>query len=969
MQRVVRSSLIGLLAIAGLTACGDKVEIQAPTTTPVSNVVRSVTVSPASATLNQGDKITLAASVNADAGVTDRTVTWTSSNTAIASVDANGLVTAGTTAGTTTIVAASKADASVKGAATITVNPAPGQGAPATVTIASINQTLCTPTCVSVPANLANVAGQIDVTLNVEPGAQRLVGVDLVMNCSGNGNSGADTVVATQSLASASVAPEAEGASAPVTLSFNTATFNSSTGAVAFRNGQCTIKARARTNATAGGAIQTTTSTAQTITLNNQDVIIGSISSTKTAINPNTGLLWNGGDVTVSATPVLFSGRTAATASITFEGKTITVSGTGTQSATFTDGNGANAGGATDIDNLTDPAATPTFTYVDAAGQPITNPVTCGGGAQLCSSQSYLANPNAPTPIASIRLDTAKPISGTFSLASNVDQGTGTGGYISQNFRFVGDSAAGYRGPDAIAGNQTRNLDNRVAGIPGVDNVTVSFITRTGTGSFTTRTSASGLAESNTNATYNARMISTDALGNADTLLLGSFGVDATAPSVVTAGPPDRSTGAAPGALGNYTFTVTDNLSGPNGSPLVAQVINAPSVNQSTLAANNTISTGSTASSLNTGCIIGRWNRNSGAANASASALPVYDGTGAQIGTCSPIPVALTGTAVLASNVANVNAYVTTRFIATDVAGNATAPIDRVIVEDNAVPVVVSIDPPGTITGNSTASVAANITDNLDVVGSYATVQYPTPNGAGGAAINLQYATTAGPGVAFDNTLTMSATATPQIPNFIKSIQTNAGGAVVAPNASANATGVVVTGVDEVGNKGSLTQSFAATQLAAGSSSTFSTATFTGGFTVAANNTTLSNCPTAGCGPTNAPVAAANPTTATITATAAGTSLTFNNPFTAAVQVWYRETGGTNWFLAGNAAAGSARDNGTNRFWDYTFTFDPPASTPNGASLTPANGGSTTLQVMAIGVNTAGDAVASAPITITVTNP
>ena len=84
MQSVVRSSLIGLLAIAGLTACGDKV-----TENTGDNVVRGVTVTPAVVSnLAVGGSFTLAASVDAGSGVTNRTVTWSSSDAAVASVDA-----------------------------------------------------------------------------------------------------------------------------------------------------------------------------------------------------------------------------------------------------------------------------------------------------------------------------------------------------------------------------------------------------------------------------------------------------------------------------------------------------------------------------------------------------------------------------------------------------------------------------------------------------------------------------------------------------------------------------------------------------------------------------------------------------------------------------------------------------------------------------------------------------------------
>src|SRR5579885_2498528 len=250
MQRVVRSTLVGLQTIAGITACGDKVTVPQQTTTVVTppTVVHQVTVSPSSVNLNVGDKVTLAASVDADAGVTDRTVTWSSSNTAIATVDANGVVTA-VAAGNATITAASKADPNVKGAAAVTVGAGP-VAQPAVVTISTINSTRCDVfgSCTSVPANLGNATGQLDVTLNVDPGTQKLAGVDLLMNCNAAANfpAASDTVVATQNLGGAASALAAEAAAAPVTLSFNTASFNSTTGATAFKNGSCVLKARAR---------------------------------------------------------------------------------------------------------------------------------------------------------------------------------------------------------------------------------------------------------------------------------------------------------------------------------------------------------------------------------------------------------------------------------------------------------------------------------------------------------------------------------------------------------------------------------------------------------------------------------------------------------------------------------------------------------------------------------------------------
>ena len=152
MQPVVRSTLVGLLTIAGLAACGDKVNVTNPPTPTVGTVVHSVTVTPPSANLAIGDKFQFGASVDADQGVTDRTVTWSSANTAVATVDATGLVTA-VAGGNTSITAKSKADPTVSGSASVTVAAV----VPATVTIGQINQTVCAPgggSCSSVPAVL-----------------------------------------------------------------------------------------------------------------------------------------------------------------------------------------------------------------------------------------------------------------------------------------------------------------------------------------------------------------------------------------------------------------------------------------------------------------------------------------------------------------------------------------------------------------------------------------------------------------------------------------------------------------------------------------------------------------------------------------------------------------------------------------------------------------------------------------------
>jgi len=1016
MHRVFRSTFVGLLALASLTACGDKVSGPEITTTTTGggggNVVHSVTVSPPSATLAKaGDKFTFGVSVDADAGVTDRTVTWTSGNTAVATVDANGTVTA-VGAGTTSITAASKASPSVTGSASVTV--AGGSGAPATVTVSTINQTVCGfGGCNSVPANLAAVAGQLDVTLNVDPGSANLIGVDLLLNCGG-----ADTVVATTSLASGAAAPVAEAATAPVTLSFNTAAFDSLSGKARIRNGTCTLKGRARTSA------GTTTSTGQQITMANADVIVGNITSTKRGLDA-AGRLWNGGDVTITATPVFYSAnRAAATTTITFEGKTQTVSNgtTGTVSATFTDGNGANAGGVTDIDGITDAnaGATVTVSTVDANGQNLNQVAACG--ATVCTSQSVLAGNPAPAFPATtpFRLDTQKPLAGTFALANNAMQQTSANGYLSGSFRFVADSASGYVGPNAGAAAATgSNCPTTAATTPvtcnfdfgGSDRVKVTFqyrVTGASSSTYANVTSASSLNETTATTgndnSYQLRMITADTLGNADTTTVGNFGVDKTAPSsfasTLTAGPSDMqqfTTLGSANAPGYTTSGITDNLSGPsidpaNGLPraLVAQTRNWSGLNPSsgTLAAidGNVYSNTASANPVNgtfrmpnlapgdqSPCMIGRFNTSASAAG--ANALEAYNRSGTLIGYCTPVFFDLIGGNAVPGSAditytsgSTTGGYYKTEIITVDEAGNRTAPFTRTIVEDATAPSVSGVGLPGSIAGNSTVSFSGTGTDNVDLVGAYAVLSYT------GAGMNLRYPTTAGPGTAFDNVLTRSATVTANVNNFIRTLAPATAGAPASSTTTANqAQTVDLRAIDEVGLKGGLAAPAALGSVSFGSqtSSSWDATNFNAGFALTGNNgNQVYNCPapttgqTTGCGP--AGTTTPTNTSITLSATAAGTTATFNNPFSV-VTFWYQNANG-NWVQFASTSASTVSDNGTNRTWTYTTTFDPPATGPDGTSLTPAAGTDIALPVRAIGINSSGDAVTTATYTLTIKN-
>jgi len=259
----------------------------------------------------------------------------------------------------------------------------------------------------------------------------------------------------------------------------------------------------------------------------------------------------------------------------------------------------------------------------------------------------------------------------------------------------------------------------------------------------------------------------------------------------------------------------------------------------------------------------------------------------------------------------------------------------------------------------------------------------------GGNAVSLRWNTTAGPGVAFDNVLTNSTTVTPAIPNFIRNLQVGTTSAApVATAAGGNVTGVSVTALGAAGNTGTLPVTFTTgvPQLAAGATSTFGP----GGGTNAGNclvgttntcpsvsgwaiqtptNSNVSNCVNDACLSGTTSVPATQPTSITLTVTAQGTTAIYTNPFqTGTVEFWYRPTGNAVWYLIGNAGPGSSRDTGAGgfRFWDFAVTFNPPNFTPDQVALTTPG---MTIEVMAIGVNSAGDAIATAPITLTIANP
>jgi len=514
--------------------------------------VTAVVVSPSNDILAPGTTRQLAANVTADPGVA-RTVTWTSSANAIATVSAAGVVSA-VTPGNAIITAASTVDPTVSGTMALTVR----QLQAAAVSIQKIT-TGNTNTIV----NPNNVAGQINVTLNVDPGEQTVTKVEVLLG----------TVVACTVNLSASESEQQRMAAAfenveaaDVNCPINTAEFSSTTGVAKYLNGTYQISARATLGGTTPGNVS---SQSQALTFNNQSGFIALVSNTNTAggpasaINPTTGRKWVQGDVTLKLAAVNYTagGATLTSLNATFLGKTIT--------------------------GKTPDAGTQVFTIVFPASNTPANPLNLQGyqllPANLAESMpvvtsSNLSNGNSG-PTAIVNIGTSADDLGLARLDStrvdNVAPATPTVGafptWLNASFAFTTTTVG-------------------VTGISdtGVDNVTTEFYVIKGTlptaacdlAGMTKVTTSAGLVES-TSTEMNGKIVLSDALGNKVCVpFTNAFGVDTKAPgNVALAGVTNLqafgTASAGTNASGtNYTVTSdVDTLSGlPATNPALVSI-------------------------------------------------------------------------------------------------------------------------------------------------------------------------------------------------------------------------------------------------------------------------------------------------------------------------------------------------------------------------------------------------------------
>jgi hypothetical protein len=883
------------------------------TVTAVNKGVQKVTVSPSADILAPGQKRQLNADVTRDPGVAG-TVTWTSSATAVATVSTTGEVTA-VAAGAATITAASTVDPTVTGTAAITVRP-PVQAALSIQKVTVTGNTAQT-------VNFNNVAGGIDVTLNLDPGDQIVQRVEVLLD---------NVVVCTQNFSatesqSLRLAAAGLAEASDVLCQINTAEFNATTGAVKYNNGARALSARAIVQ----GGTSTATPSVQ-LTFNNQSGVVATVTNNNgtdpaSAVNPTTGIQWIGGDVTVNVVGVSYaSGISIASATFNLFGKTRTVALTNNVgSATYAEATTWTAAN-TGVGNYLSPSTGETFAGASAVLSNGQNLVTTLPSVILNFGSPAQGNANVPL-LPTIRLDNVAPGATSANGIAQTALAIGTMPvWVNATTAFAAGSV-GIPTATTIASSETA-----AGASTGVDNVTVTVFygaigTLQPTGSYnpgglsnltgvcnttglTALTVGQNLAETIVSGSYQARVQFKDALGNTICYDLnpvnalnpganGSFGADFTAPTGTLTGPAANSAFVSAAGVGSFAVAATDNASGFGATPL------------------NVIVTRTNPAAANT-CVIGTVV--SGACTAAGRAL-TFDPTN---GVAAPTNEGYyNATISLLDQAGNSTTLTTARVFLLDdpaqVAPGATVDVG----------LTGGISLPSVIAGATTNNFAATPVDDIDLASVFGVTSYPTaqiqyPNQALGTyGVPLERG---GTGINYS------------VANWIRCI--NAPGDFATT--TNQPTNITLNTVDQAGNIGSLASpAFGANAQACGAVGEVAINSFG---SLAINY---------GTGKTQvdidgATLATASSTTAVLTVVADVPLNTANNPF-ARVDFYYLQGGTLR--LIGSGAATLAQT-ATNRTWTYTLTWDPDANVlPNAA-----------LPLVAIGVDAQGDAVLTAAV-------
>lgn len=839
----------------------------------------TISLTPTTANLNVGQQLPIVAMVS---NAANPALTWTSSAPAVATVDANGIVT-GVAQGAALITAKLTADTTVKAVASITVNKVGGAAA---INIGAIFN------AAGQVANPANINGQISVQMNVTPGSTDSLRVfvddQVISSCSRNfaGTSNDNQVV---------------------TCVINTNALDANGNAV-FANGAHVINARLFGNGQVAA-----TATSETLTFTNADQLnlqvttVGVTTANGTTIGGD-GLLWNEGNVVVTVTPAIFSGATGtkinAPQVCVFEYDNAPAN-------TVFNANGAAVAGATQVACRTAVAGegnafTVTFPKSGTANT-VAGITTNNFFAQVLGATTTAGQPFTGGTSNVIRLDNAAPVVGAVALPIPAS----AQGYLGGNFAFSFSNTTTSTPAQIAAATATGVAD--VA--PGSNSVRVNFYavatsavaaqpnTAAGNGALiagvTPVTAASQLENSLSNTAYTLIVEARDTAGNRTLVRGQAFGVDLDAPTTSLS---DNSTASDLGINEGGQFfrlTFTDALSGPADNAYQFR--------------------------------IRRYTLN--AQGQTVVECVTNPGANTFVPETSTAPCtfqAQAGSDILVPTAAGLYVF---ELRVIDRAGNVSSVITLSALNDVTAPGATASSLSFT---DNTVSVSGTLTDNLDLASYDTRLQF---GAAASATTVLPFGGMTQVG-SYGLPLTGSASASGTSP-IIRGLQVGLAGAPAA------VTRVGFGALDVAGNFGFGSIGFSAPTNSDGIAGVTA-------FTLTPVATICQTGTTTACGTG----AAAVPATRTIRAVAT-TAIGANQPFARVIFYQINPSAVEYSLIIGEATSASLETTATERVWTFSTTL-------NAANLAPAVTPTSNVQVFAVGIDADGDAVLIGPMTIDV---
>jgi Bacterial Ig-like domain (group 2) len=931
-------AFLGLaFAILGVAACSDKVTIPENPPPPLE-----ITVTPQTVNLEVGQNAQIVAAVTGGEATTDKSVTWTSSNTAVATISANGNVVTvnGVAAGVATISATATADANVKAAAVVNVTAA-GGSVPPSITIKSI-----TTGATNVPVNINNVVGQIEITLNLDvPSGTSVSALKILAN---------GTEIYSQNLSSPELGANDEAQSASeIVASWNTADFDRTLPATVgtrqgkFKNGSTDITAQV-----IGPQGTITAATSQTIILNNLNFVFvkrsspsgsGCVLSTATSVGfpaAVTGTQWCTGDVTFDAVGVSFTGNANDDLA------SLSLTGTGNIARTVT---AATAPFQLTLQKASTPTASSIATMewagvvfnttgITAGGQPLTgcvvndaSPAPLNLNCAVLGGLVLQANP--------LNVDNVAPAVTLFDLTpATLACAPATACYINGAFSF------------AIRTGFFAAVDQ------GVGSVTATFQAGPA-GTLAPVTTGNDLDETVVPSDIVSATV-VDLLANSRTVFAGPvaatpltsatgaqlIGVDKTAPtSSVSTNIPDASTNFAATSPA-WTISFSDGGVGPSGfsaNPVRVQVKKTTPAGDTCYVPDSpftlTVVTG-TGISTN-GCTV---------TASGAAAYQIDDGI---------IDIDYVNVPGTSEGYWQIDGFVM------DQATNASTPnFGRITLLDVTPPVVGGIAGPSSLPGGQSATFSAGLADNVDLLNIAPSLDY--------GATTFQFPTVALGAYGVADGLLSSATGSFTVSAFTRAIEATLGTGR-ASGAVTEAT-TVRFDVNDMEPTNTTTATLGinpAVQFAAGgpvpSLNTVSATIFAPANVAHGNFLNLAPNPVQVCQGTATACGTTPPASTVLSATMSGPNATFANPFVR-VEFYYQDPVNARWYLIGTGTP-SASDNTvtSTRTWTYSVTWTVTGlKDSSGAALVNA-----AVNLVAVGVHSSGSALISTgtPQTIDIT--